>query len=162
MPHYTGEDRSCRIVMFGTGTGADAARRYFERDSPHEIVGYIVDREFLTAPTFNGRPVVAVDEAIAKFPPDEVLAFVPLGSSRMNTLRAEKYQLLKSLGYRFVSYVHASNQLKGHCEIGENCFVLENQSVNFDAGIGNNVVIWSGVPFEGDGAVPLELAASIL
>jgi sugar O-acyltransferase (sialic acid O-acetyltransferase NeuD family) len=144
MPLYTGEDRPRRIVMFGTGTGAETARRYFERDSPHEIAGYIVDREFLTAPTFNGRPVAAVDEAIATFPPDDVLAFVPLGSSRMNMLRAEKYQLLKSLGYRFVSYVHASNPLKGHCEIGENCFILENQSVNFDAAIGNNVVIWSG------------------
>ena len=151
MSLYTGEDRPRRIVMFGTGAGAGTARRYFKRDSPHHIVGYIVDREFLTASSFNGRPVVAVDEAIAAFPPDEVLAFVPLGSSRMNTLRAAKYQLLKSLGYRFVTYVHASNPLKGQCEIGENCFILENQSVNFDATIGNNVVIWSGCQI-GDGS----------
>src|SRR4051812_49730796 len=99
MPMYIGEDRPRRIVMFGTGTGAETARRYFERDSPHEIVGYLVDREFLTKPVFRGRPVVAVDDAVAKFPPDDVLAFVPLGSSRLNMLRAEKYQLLKSLGY---------------------------------------------------------------
>jgi sugar O-acyltransferase (sialic acid O-acetyltransferase NeuD family) len=144
MPLYTGEDRPRRIVIFGTGTGSDTARRYFERDSPHDIVGYIVDREFLGVPTFNGRPVVAVGDAVAAFSPDDVLAFVPLGSARMNMLRAEKYELLKSLGYRFVSYVHATNQLEGHCEIGENCFILENQSVNFDAVIGNNVVIWSG------------------
>jgi sugar O-acyltransferase (sialic acid O-acetyltransferase NeuD family) len=144
MPLYSGEDRPRRIVIFGTGKGSDTARRYFERDSPHEIVGYVVDREFLSAATFNGRPVVAIDDAVATFPPDDVLAFVPLGSSRMNMLRAEKYELLKSLGYRFVTYVHASNKLKGHCEIGENCFILENQSVNFDAVIGNNVVIWSG------------------
>jgi acetyltransferase-like isoleucine patch superfamily enzyme len=88
--------------------------------------------------------VVAVDEAVDRFPPDEFLAFVPLGSARMNLLRAEKYQLLKSLGFRFISYVHGSNRLAGHCEIGENCFILENQSVNFDAVIGDNVVIWSG------------------
>jgi len=144
MPLYTAEDRPRRIVIFGTGTGADTARRYFERDSPHQIIGYVVDREFLTAPTFNGRPIVAVDDAVATFPPDDVLAFVALGSSRMNMLRAEKYQMLKSLGYRFATYVHASNQIEGHCEIGENCFILENQSVNFDAAIGNNVVIWSG------------------
>ncbi|MEI9924748.1 MAG: acetyltransferase [Bradyrhizobium sp.] len=144
MPMYTGEDRPRRILIFGTGKGSDTARRYFELDSPHEIVGYVVDREFLTSPSFNGRPVVAVDEAVARFPPGDVLAFVPLGSARMNLLRTEKYELLKSLGYRFVTYVHASNKLEGHCEIGENCFILENQSVNFDAVIGNNVVIWSG------------------
>jgi sugar O-acyltransferase (sialic acid O-acetyltransferase NeuD family) len=144
MPLYAAEQRPRRILIFGTGTGADTARRYFERDSPHEIVGYLVDREFLTVPTFNGRPVVAVEDAVGTFSPDDVLAFVPLGSSRMNMLRAEKYQLLKSLGYRFATYIHASNRLEGHCEIGENCFILENQSVNFDAVIGNNVVIWSG------------------
>jgi sugar O-acyltransferase (sialic acid O-acetyltransferase NeuD family) len=144
MPLYAAEDRPRRIVIFGTGAGADTARRYFEQDSPHKIVGYLVDREYLTAPSFNGCPVIAVEEATARFPPDDVLAFVPLGSSRMNMLRAEKYQLLKSLGYRFATYIHASNQLDGHCEIGENCFILENQSVNFDAAIGNNVVIWSG------------------
>jgi sugar O-acyltransferase (sialic acid O-acetyltransferase NeuD family) len=144
MPIYATEDRPQRILIFGTGTGADTARRYIERDTPHRVVGYIVDREFLREPICNGCPVVAVDEALAAFSSDDVLAFVPLGSGRMNMLRAEKYQLLKSLGYRFFSYVHASNRLDGHCEIGENCFILENQSVNFDAAIGNNVVIWSG------------------
>jgi sugar O-acyltransferase (sialic acid O-acetyltransferase NeuD family) len=144
MPLYTPEDRPRRIVIFGIGTGADTARRYFERDSPHQVVGYLVDREFLVAATFHGRPVVAIEDAVATFSPDDVLAFVPLGSSRMNMLRAEKYQLLQSLGYRFATYVHASNRFEGHCEIGENCFILENQSVNFDAAIGNNVVIWSG------------------
>ena len=96
------------------------------------------------ATLFNGRPVIALDEVSSKFPPDDFLAFVPLGSARMNMLRAEKYELLKSLGYRFASYVHGSNQVKGRCEIGDNCFILENQSVNFDAVIGNNVVVWSG------------------
>jgi sugar O-acyltransferase (sialic acid O-acetyltransferase NeuD family) len=144
MALYTGEDRPRRIVIFGTGQGSDTARRYFEWDTPHEIAGFIVDREFLTQPEFNGRPVIAVDEAVGRFPPDDFLAFVPLGPARMNLLRAEKYQALKSIGYRFISYVHGSNRLAGHCEIGENCFILENQSVNFDAVIGNNVVIWSG------------------
>jgi sugar O-acyltransferase (sialic acid O-acetyltransferase NeuD family) len=144
MPLYAAEDQPRRIAIFGTGTGADTARRYIERDSEHQVVGYIIDREFFKEPTFNGRPVVVVDDALTAFSPDDVLAFVPLGSVRMNMLRAEKYQLLKSLGYRFLSYVHSSNKLDGHCEIGENCFILENQSVNFDAAIGNNVVIWSG------------------
>jgi sugar O-acyltransferase (sialic acid O-acetyltransferase NeuD family) len=138
------QDNPKRILIFGVGKGADTARRYFEWDTPHLIAGYVVDRDFLTSPMFNDRSVVAVDEVVKAFPPDDVFAFVPLGSARMNTLRAEKYALLKSLGYRFISYVHSSNKLAGRCEIGENCFILENQSVNFDAVIGNNVVVWSG------------------
>jgi sugar O-acyltransferase (sialic acid O-acetyltransferase NeuD family) len=137
-------DRPQRIVIFGTGAGADLARRCFEWDTPHEVVGYIVDREYLKTSTFKDRPVAAVDEAASVFPPAEVVAFVPLGSSRMNALRAEKYALLKSMGYSFISYVHSSNRLAGRCTIGENCLILENQSVNFDTAIGNDVVVWSG------------------
>lgn len=133
-----------RIVIFGTGRGANTARRYFECDTPHEVVGYVVDRQFHSAAEFNNKPVVSVDEAVDAFPPSKVVAFAPLGASRMNALRAEKYALLKSMGYAFASYVHSSNKIAGRCTVGENCFILENQSVNFDVGIGNNVIIWSG------------------
>ncbi len=61
-------------MIFGTGQGADTARRYFEWDTPREISGYVVDREFFTAGEFKGRPVVAVDEAVGRFPPGEYLA----------------------------------------------------------------------------------------
>jgi len=133
-----------RIVVFGVGRGADTARRYIQSDTPHEIVGYVVDPEYLTSTSFQGRPVVATDKAIASFPPQDTLAFVPMGAVRMNAQRREKYEALKSLGYRFFSYVHSSNLVEGRCEIGENCFILENQSLNFDTGIGDNVVMWSG------------------
>lgn len=138
------EDRPQRIVIFGIGNGADLARRCFELDTPHEIVGYVVDRDHLKASTFHDRPVVAVEDVTSAFPAAEIAAFVPLGSSRMNALRAEKYALLKSKGYKFVSYVHSSNRLSGRCTVGENCLILENQSINFDVVVGNNVVAWSG------------------
>lgn len=137
-------DEAKKILIFGVGRGADTARRYFQSDTPHEIAGYVVDRQYLRADTFCGRPVFAVDEAVAHFPPKEVFAFAPLGAGRMNALRKEKYELLKSLGYRFVSYIHSSNSVAGRCEIGENCFILENQSLNFETVIGNNVIMWSG------------------
>jgi len=144
MARKTDLDRPQRVVIFGTGQGADTARRCFEWDTPHEVVGYVVDREFLRTTKFNDRPVVAIDDVVSIFPPTEVVAFAPLGARRMNVLRAEKYALLKSMGYDFISYIHSSNKLAGRCSVGENCLILENQSVNFDTVIGDNVVIWSG------------------
>jgi sugar O-acyltransferase (sialic acid O-acetyltransferase NeuD family) len=144
MTHYLREGQPRLILIFGTGRGANTARRYFQWDTPHQVVGYVVDREFQSISMFNDCRVVTVDEAVTVFPPEDVLAFVPLGAAKMNQLRAEKYALLKSLGYRFVSYVHSSNKLEGRCDIGENCFILENQSINFDVMIGDNVVVWSG------------------
>jgi sugar O-acyltransferase (sialic acid O-acetyltransferase NeuD family) len=140
----TGSAAPQRIMIFGTGKGADVARRYFEYDTPHEVVGYVIDREFQSATEFNDKPVVSVDQALQVFPPTSVVAFAPLGAGRMNALRAEKYTLLKSMGYIFTSYVHSSNKIARHCTMGENCFILENQSLNFDVAIGDNVIIWSG------------------
>lgn len=38
-----------KILIFGIGRGADSGRRYFQADTRHEIVGYVVDREFPNA-----------------------------------------------------------------------------------------------------------------
>lgn len=133
-----------QILIFGVGRGADTARRYIQSDTQYDIVGYVVDPQYLNAPVFHDRPVVTIDDATRAFPQEKVCAFVPMGAARMSAQRTEKYQLLKSLGYRFISYVHSSNAGAQHTEIGENCFILENQSLNFDAAIGDNVVMWSG------------------
>lgn len=136
--------RPQRIFIFGAGRGAYTARRYFENNPKYDIVAYVVDREFFRDSAFHGQLVVTSEDALTRFPPDDVMAFVPLGPAGMNTARRDKYRQLKLLGYRFVSYIHPSNPIPPGCEIGENCFILENQSINFDVTIGANVVIWSG------------------
>lgn len=133
-----------KLVIFGTGRGGSTALRYFLSDSQHEVAAFIVDRKFMDGDTFAGHPVCALDEIVDRYPPSEVKAFVALGAARMNGSRRDKYAQLRSLGYSFVSYVHSSNSLEGRCNVGENCFILENQVVNFETSIGNNVVMWAG------------------
>jgi sugar O-acyltransferase (sialic acid O-acetyltransferase NeuD family) len=133
-----------QIVIFGAGQGAATAARYFHADTPHQVIGHTVDAEYLKANEFTGRPVVTLDKVVSRFPPEDVYAFVPMGASGMNGVRAEKYALLKSLGYRFVSYVHSSNDVYEKGTVGENCFILERQTTNYDCVIGNNVMMWSG------------------
>src|SRR5712692_8007060 len=140
----TRTDEPKRIVIFGAGRAAATAARYFSSDTPHEIVAYTVDPEYLHASEFQGRPVVPVNEVVRMFPPSDVCAFAPMGATRMNALRAEKYALLKSLGYSLVSYVHSSNDIYEKGTVGENCFILERQTTNYDCAIGNNVIMWSG------------------
>ncbi|MBL6613002.1 MAG: acetyltransferase [Reyranella sp.] len=133
-----------KIVIFGIGKGADIARRYIESDTPHRIAGHVVDSGYLTTQEFYGRPVVEMSEVLRAFPPQDTLAFAPLGAALMNGQRREKYEALKCLGYRFYSYVHSSNHSAANCAVGENCLILENQSLNFDTAIGDNVIMWSG------------------
>ena len=63
---WKGQER--RVMMFGTGKGAITARRYFEWDTPHRIVGHVVDKEFAGEPTFDGFPVFTMEEAVERFP----------------------------------------------------------------------------------------------
>jgi sugar O-acyltransferase (sialic acid O-acetyltransferase NeuD family) len=142
-----------KLVIFGSGRGADIAYRYISRDTPHEVCAFAVGAAFITDKTFHGLPVVEYESVTSRFPPDRYEMFVPLGFQQMNALRAEKYLDAKRKGYRFISYVHSRRSWLEPVVIGENCFILDSQIFNLDVSIGNNVTIWSGNHFGDRSAV---------
>src|SRR6266851_1998388 len=133
-----------KLVIFGSGRGADIAYRYISRDTPHEVCAFAVDAPFITDKKFHGLPVVEYESVTSRFPPDRYEMFVALGFQQMNALRAEKYLDAKRKGYRLISYVHSRRSWLEPVVIGENCFILDSQIFNLDVSIGNNVTIWSG------------------
>jgi sugar O-acyltransferase (sialic acid O-acetyltransferase NeuD family) len=132
------------VVIFGTGRGADVALRYITFDSPHDICGFTVDKEYLKLRKFNELPVVEFEKVTETFPPEDYKMFVPLGWEDMNKIRYKKYAEAKNKGYEFISYVNSEIPRIEEIHVGENCFILENQSINLGVKIGNNVVMWSG------------------
>lgn len=131
------------VVLFGRGRGADVAYRYLTRDSSHEVCGFTVDAEYLDSKTFHGLPVVPFEEVDEHFPPNRYQMLVLLGYQHMNRFRADKYLEAKRRGFSFVSYVNSSIFAIEQPRVGENCFILDNQSINLDVEIGDNVVMWS-------------------
>jgi acetyltransferase-like isoleucine patch superfamily enzyme len=132
-----------KVVLYGTGRGADVARRFLQRDSDHQVCGFTLDSDYMTSDTFCGLPVVAFENVEKVFPPDEFKMLTLLGYQGMNGLRRRKYEEGKAKGYGFISYVNSHFYKAGDVEIGENCFILDNQSISLDVRIGNNVVLWS-------------------
>jgi sugar O-acyltransferase (sialic acid O-acetyltransferase NeuD family) len=132
-----------KVILFGTGRGADVAYRFLKRDSDHEICGFATERRYIRQETFHDLPVVAFEEVEQHFPPAQHKMLVLLGYQRMNALRAEKYLAAKAKGYDFISYVNSHFYRAEDLDIGENCFILDNQSISLDVKIGNNVVMWS-------------------
>ncbi len=141
-----------RVVVFGSGVGADTAFRYLSRDSPHEVCGFTVDAAYMTRDDFHGLPVVAFESVTERFPPDQFKMFILLGFQRMNGLRTQKYLAAKAMGYECVSYVNSHHYALEGVSVGENCFILDSQTFNLDVRIGNNVMAWSGNHF-GDRSV---------
>lgn len=132
------------LVIFGTGDIAELAHYYFTKDSGCHVVAFTVDAEFIKADTFCGLPVVPFEEVAARFPPDAHSLFVALSYSRLNQLRQQKYEASKALGYRLVSYVSSRASVLNDGRIGDNCFVLEDNTIQPFVTIGNNVTLWSG------------------
>jgi sugar O-acyltransferase (sialic acid O-acetyltransferase NeuD family) len=132
-----------RVVLFGTGRGADVAYRFLTRDSDHKVCAFAVDRQYIRQQTFHDLPVVAFEDVEKRFAPDEYKMLVLLGYQRMNGLRAEKYFAAKKKGYSCISYANSHFYRPEELSIGENCFILDNQSISLDVKIGNNVVMWS-------------------
>lgn len=132
------------VVLFGVGRIAEVAHFYLEHDSPHEVIGFALDRDYLTDREFKGLPVVAFEEVADRFPPDEVEMFIPISSRRMNHVRAERVAAAKEAGYRLISYVSSKATTFAGFECGENCFILEDNTIQPFVSIGDDVILWSG------------------
>lgn len=132
-----------RLVLFGTGRGAAVAHRFFAGDTGHEIVGFAVDGQHVAAKEHRGLPLVAFEDVQHRFPPETCRMHILLGYQQMNGLRARKFAEAKAKGYSLESYVASDIFRVEPIKIGENCFILDNQSISLDVAIGSNVVMWS-------------------
>ena len=134
-----------KVVIFGVKDFASLAHYYLRHDSPHDVVAFTVHRAFLPAEsTFEGLPVVAMEELAERYPPGGFAAFAPLSHKGMNSARAGVYRELKDRGYSLISYVSSHATCLNDGAIGENCFILEDNTIQPFVKIGDNVVLWSG------------------
>lgn len=131
------------VVIFGAGQIAEVAKTYIDAHGPHRVVGFTVDQAYLGAETFHGLPVVAWERLEQHFPADSIELLGPLSYRRMNEFRRDRHLEGKARGYRFASFIHPASHVYT-AEIGENCFILENNVIQPYARIGDGVIIWSG------------------
>ncbi len=132
-----------KVVIFGVMDTAELAHFYLTHDSKHEVVAFTVSRDYLKDAEFHGLPVVAFEDVETVYPPQEYHFFAPMTGRGMNKNREKIYLEAKAKGYPFISYVSSKATTFGN-EIGENCFILEDNTIQPFTTIGNNVVLWSG------------------
>jgi sugar O-acyltransferase (sialic acid O-acetyltransferase NeuD family) len=133
-----------RVVVFGIGQFAELAHFYLTHDSPHEVVGFTVDGDYLTQDEYLGLPVSAFEEVQDRFAPGDAALFLPISFKRMNHVRAERVEQAKEKGYELVSYVSSRATTFPGFECGENCFILEDNTIQPFVTVGADVIMWSG------------------
>jgi len=134
-----------KLVIFGITDAAELAYYYFSSDSDYEVAGFTVDSGFLPeSGNFCDLPVVPFEDVSSIYPPDQFALFVALGYSSLNKVRKEKYLAAKALGYELASYISTKASVLNDGYIGDNCFILEDNTIQPFVTIGNNVTLWSG------------------
>lgn len=133
-----------RVVIFGIQDFAELAWYYLSHDSPYEVAAFTVHKKYAgDRKLFHDLPIVPFEELEQHFPVDSAKMFAPMSPKNMNRLRAEVYETIKARGYQMISYVSSKATLFEN-SIGENCFILEDNTIQPFTSIGNNVVLWSG------------------
>jgi sugar O-acyltransferase (sialic acid O-acetyltransferase NeuD family) len=133
-----------QIVVFGTGSFAENVAFYLTHDSPHEVVAFSVHGDHQENDTLASLPVIPFEEVATRYPPDAYGMFVAVGYSRVNRLRAELCAQAKDMGYELMTYVSSKATTWPGLEIGENCFVFEDNTIQPFVRIGDDCVLWSG------------------
>jgi sugar O-acyltransferase (sialic acid O-acetyltransferase NeuD family) len=133
-----------KVVIFGVKDLAQLAKFYLETDSPYQVVAFTVHQQYMPeTKEYLGLPVVPFESVEQHYPPANFKFFAPVTGQKMNRFRESIYLEAKAKGYKLISYVSSRASIF-NTDVGENCFIQEDNTIQPFVQIGHNVVIWSG------------------
>lgn len=133
-----------KLVIIGDSAFAEIAYEYFTHDSPYEVVAFAVEAKYRNRDSLFGLPVIDFEALQQTYPPSEHRIFTAIVYSQLNRLRARLLSMARDLGYQPASYISSRAYVWRNVEVGEHCFIFEDNTVQPFVKIGNNVVLWSG------------------
>lgn len=137
------------LVIFGTGKISDMAWYYFTHDesykNKYKIVGFSeeMENDKTDEKYFHNIKVYDFNTIENVFSPENTVFFVPISARNLNKFRERIYNEVKQKGYQMISYISSKATVLTE-DIGENCFIFEDNTIQPFVKIGNNCVIWSG------------------
>jgi sugar O-acyltransferase (sialic acid O-acetyltransferase NeuD family) len=135
---------SRKLVIVGDSAFAEIAYEYFTYDSEYEVAAFSVERDYLTRESLAGVPVVPFEELVEQYPPRGHDVYVATVYTQLNRLRTRLANTAQERGYRLASYVSSRAFVWQNVELGEHCFIFEDNVVQPFVRLGRNVVLWSG------------------
>ena len=130
-----------QVIIVGTGDHAAFAFECFTHDSPHQVIAFSAEREFLDSDERYELPIVPFDQLAGIYPPNEYRVFVAASGVPLNRVRRRLFDAVKAAGFQCVSYISRSSFIWNNVELGENVFVAELSLLHYGVRIGDNVVI---------------------
>ena len=132
-----------KAIIFGTGSIAELAHFYLTNDSEYEVAAFTVDKQYIEEDGFIDLPLVPFEDVETIYDPRNYEMFIALSYASLNKIRENKYNESKNKGYILLSYI-SSKAINFSQSIGDNCFILEDNTIQPFVEIKNNVTLWSG------------------
>jgi sugar O-acyltransferase (sialic acid O-acetyltransferase NeuD family) len=133
-----------KLIIGGDSAFAEIAYEYFTHDSDYEVVAFTVEGEYLKRESLFGLPIVPFETLEQHYDPAEHSVFAAMVYTQLNRLRTRMSREAKAKGFALASYVSSRAFLWRNVELGEHCFIFEDNTVQPFVRIGDNVVLWSG------------------
>jgi len=136
--------KSKKLIIVGDSAFAEIAHEYFDADSPYDVVAFSVEQAYLIRAEMRGLPIIAFEELEKRYDPATHEVYVATVYTQLNRLRTRLASEAKLKGYKLASYISPRAFVWRNVELGEHCFIFEDNTVQPFVKIGNNVVLWSG------------------
>jgi len=133
-----------KLIIVGDSAFAEIAGEYFAVDTHYEVVAFSVESAYLKQVQLQGLPVVPFETLEQTHAPENHEVFVAITYTQLNRLRTRLVSAAKKKGYRLASYISPRAFVWRNVQLGEHCFIFEDNTVQPYVKIGNNVVLWSG------------------
>jgi len=136
-----------QVVIVGTGELAAIAFEYLTYDSPHQVVAFSAEPDFITwlpDQSYCGLPALPIDQLAGAYPPQRHRVFVAVSATGLNRVRRRLLDAVKAAGFECISYVSSRACVWPSVEIGENAFIFENCVLQHGSKVGDNVLLWNG------------------
>lgn len=136
--------KSRKLIIFGDSAFAEIAYEYFTYDSEYEVVAFTVSKDYLKKDTLFNLPVIPFENVDVLYPPSKFEMHIALVYNTLNRIRIQFYNMAKKKGYKLASYISSKAFVWRNVEMGDNCFVFEDNTIQPFVKIGSNNVFWSG------------------
>ena len=137
-------EKKRKLIIVGDSAFAEIAYEYFTHDSGYEVAAFSVEQQYLKRDTLLGLPVAPFEKVEQDFRPEEHDVYVATVYTQLNRLRTRLAATAKQKGFALASYVSSRAFVWRNVELGEHCFIFEDNTVQPFVKLGNNVVLWSG------------------
>lgn len=137
-------NKSMSLILIGDSAFAEIAYEYFTYDSDYEVVAFAVEEKYLKRDSLFGVPVVSFENLTQTHAPAQHSFFAANVYTQKNQLRTRLYLAAKAKGFKPASYISPRAFVWRNAQLGEHCFIFENNVIQPFVTIGDNVVLWSG------------------